>query len=105
GRAAGLGEAVAVAVGKLTRGAVEREGDVAAGLQAGRADGLLEQVEGLLVALERGGEAALVTDGGGEGARAEQPAQRVVDLDALADRLRKGRRSVGHDHELLEVEV
>ena len=56
------------------------------------------------MAPERGREAALVADRGGEPARVEQPSERVVHLDALADRLGERRRAVRHDHELLEVE-
>src|SRR5262249_22056901 len=104
-RPAGLGEDVTVAVGELARGAVERERDVPPRLEAGSADGFLEEVQRLLVALERGGEAALVADRRGEGARSEEAAKRMVDLDALTDRFREGGGAVGHDHELLEVEV
>src|SRR4029453_9769889 len=55
-RAAGLREHVAVAVGQLAGGTVEREGDVAAGLEAARAERLLEEGERLRAASRaRGG--------------------------------------------------
>src|SRR5262249_10845503 len=104
-RSAGLREYVADAVGQLAGGAIEREGDVAAGFEAARANRLLEEVERLLVALELGGEAPLVPDGGGEPLAMQQLSERVIDLDALANGLGERRRAVRHDHELLEVEV
>ena len=57
------------------------------------------------MAFQRGSEAALVADRGGERAPGQLAAERVVDLDALADRLGERRRAVRYDHELLEVEI
>src|SRR5262249_4208786 len=77
-----LAEHVPVAVGELAGCTVERDRDVPSGLEACRADRLLEQIEGLLVALERGSEAALVADRGRQRTPRQLTAERMVDLDA-----------------------
>src|SRR5581483_621137 len=102
-RAAGLAKDVAVALGELARRGVERERDVAAGDEPRLFDRPDEQVERLLVGAQRRGEAALVADRGAEPARLEPRAQRVVHLDAPAERLGEARRAVRDDHEFLEV--
>src|SRR5438552_4106104 len=96
---AGLAEGIAAVRGQLARGRVEGERHVAPGYQARRSDRFDQEVERLLVAPERGREAALVADRGGEPARVEEPSQHVVDLDAPADRLGERRLRLPYDHE------
>ena len=65
-------------------GAVERDEDILAELVASGLHGLGDGVEGVLGAGERGGETALVTDGGGELAAFEFALERVENLGAGA---------------------
>ena len=62
----GLEEVVLLALfdPHLAGGRVEGDEDLLAGLVAGLLDGLEDHLEGLFVALEGRGEAALVADGG-----------------------------------------
>ncbi len=87
-------------------GRVQGDEDLLAGLVARLADGLDDQVQGLGVALQVGGEAALVADVGGQLLRpcntffrlwkTSQP-QRMASL--------KDSKPKRHDHELLHVHV
>ena len=74
-------------------------------VQARRRDRLGDQVEGSPVAVQVGGEAALVAEPGRQALLLQHRLERVVDLRALAQRLTEGRRPDGRDHELLDVHV
>ena len=76
-----------------------------AGRVAGRLDGLDEDLQRLLVGGQVRREAALVADAGRQATLLQHPLQRVVRLDAPAQRLAEARRADRHDHELLEVDV
>src|SRR5699024_12131293 len=83
------------AVGEELRGGdVERERDVLAGLEAGPADGLDDQVERRTVGLEVRGEAALVAEAGGQAPLLEHGLQGVVHLDRKSTRLNSSHVSV-----------
>ena len=99
------GQPVGAVAVQLARGGVEGDGDVLARRVAGPLDGFHEDPDGVLVAVEVRGEAALVPDRGRQAALAQQGLQRVVRLDAPAQPLREARRADGHDHELLQVDV
>jgi hypothetical protein len=73
--------------------------------QAGRLDASDEQLERLLVGAEVGREAPLVADRRAQAAVVQRLLERVEDLRAHAQGLAEGRRSDGHDHELLEVDL
>ena len=83
---------------------VERDRDLLAGLVAGRADPVHQQLERLLVGVEVGREPALVADRGRHLAVVERLLQLVEDLVAHPQRLREAGGADRHDHELLEVE-
>ncbi len=78
---------------------------VLAGLVAGGVDGLHDHLDGLLVAAEVGGEAALVADGRAEVLLLQHGLETVVDLGADAQRLLEAAGADRHDHELLQVDV
>ena len=90
---------------ELARGDVHGQRDVGAEGEAGRADGLADQVERGPVAVEARGEAALVAEAGREALLLQHRLERVVDLRAGAQRLRERRRPDRRDHELLDVDV
>ena len=98
-------EGVLLLVVELAGRDVERERDVLAELEAGRLDGLGDQVERGAVARQVGGEAALVADAGGQALLLQHRLERVVDLGALLERLAERRRADRRDHELLDVDV
>ncbi len=75
------------------------------GSEPGPLDGLEQQLDGLLVRLQVGREAALVADGGGQAALVQHVLEVVVRLDAPAQALAEGGGADRHDHELLEVDV
>ncbi len=79
-------------VEQLRRGRVEGEGDLFAELVAGRLDGLGQDLEGLVAALEIGSEAAFVADGGAQVAVVQHLLEMVEDLGAHAQRLAERRR-------------
>ena len=62
GLAALGGQVVLAVLEELAGGRVQGQDDVLAGLVAGLLDGLQQQVQGLAVAAQVGGEAALVAD-------------------------------------------
>ena len=68
-------------------------------------DGLGDQVERGAVALQVGGEAALVAETGGQALLLQHRLEGVVDLGALLQRLAEGRGADRGDHELLDVDV
>ena len=104
-RAALAGEAIDLGLGvpELRGGAVEGEAEVAAGLVAGCDDGLDDDGERSLVALQVGGEATLVTHAGRKAAGLEHLLERVEDLGAGAEPFGEGGEAAGDDHELLDV--
>ena len=67
--------------------------------------GLDDDLAGFLVALEVGGEAALVADAGGVVAFVEDALQGVEGLGPIAERLGEVRRADGHDHEFLKIDA
>ena len=99
-----LGEVVGAAREERARRRIERDGDVLAGLVAGRLDRLDDQFARFLVAAEIGREAALVADRGRVALALEQLGERVERLGAVAQRLGEARRADRHDHEFLEVD-
>ena len=90
---------------ELAGGGVEGDGDVFAGSVAGELDGFEDEVEGFVVGLEAGGEAAFVADGGVVALLLEDAFEGVEDLGAPAEGVGEGLGADGHDHELLEVDV
>ncbi len=94
---------LAVAV-ELAHRRVEGDGDVLAGREAGLGDRLDEDRDGILVGRQVGSEAAFVADGGRQTPVVEQRLERVIRLDAPAQRLAVARRADRHHHELLEVD-
>ena len=74
------------------------------GVKPAALDRLDQQLDGVLVRLEIGSEAALVADGGGEPLVVQHLLERVVGLGAPAQRLAERRCPDRHDHELLEVD-
>src|SRR4029453_8115604 len=89
---------------ELGGGDVERNDNLGAYLLAGFLDGLADHGERVVGTLQRGREAALVADGGGQAAVVEHFFERVEYFGAVADRFPEGGRADGHDHELLEVD-
>ena len=89
---------------ELGGGDVEGEVDVLAELVAGVLDGEGDGIEGRLGGLELRGEAAFVTDGGGEALFLQDLLEGVEDFAAHAQAFGEGRGAEGHDHEFLEVD-
>ena len=100
-----LGQVVGPVLVEGTGGRVQRDGDVLAGHVAGRLDGLDDHFAGFLVALEVGGEAALVADAGGVVAFVQDALQGVEGLGPIAQGLGEVGRPDGHDHEFLEIDA
>ena len=97
---------VVLAVGvELGGGDVQGQGDVLAGLVASSLDGLADEVEGGGIAGQVRGEAALVTQTGGQALVLEDLLECVVDGSAHAVGLTEGVRTDRGDHELLDVDV
>jgi hypothetical protein len=84
---------------------VHGDHEVLARLVPGGGDGLHDELQGVLVALEVGGEAALVAHGGGAALGGDDLFQAVEDLGAHPQALAEGGGSHRHDHELLNVHV
>ena len=104
-RAPFAGEAVDLGLGvpELRGGAVEGKAEVAAGLVPGSDDGLDDDGERSLVALQVGGKAAFVAHARCEAAGLEHLLERVEDLGAGAEPFGEGGEAAGDDHELLDV--
>ena len=103
--AAALALHVVDALGEeLGGGAVEREEDVLAGLEAGGLDALHDEVEGFGGRAQVRGEAALVADGGVVAGLGEALLQGVEDLGAEAHRLGEAVGADRHHHEFLDVD-
>ena len=83
---------------------IEREEDVFAEFIAGFFDGLCDDFEGGLVGLEDGGKSAFVTDCGREPLALEDALEGVEDFATHAKGFAEGFGSLGHDHELLDVD-
>ena len=81
------------------------ETPLGAGLVAGVGDGLHQQPQDLFGLGDLGGEAALITEPGGQLAAGQLAAQRAVDLGAGPDRLGHRRGADRGDHEFLEVQL
>jgi hypothetical protein len=94
---------IAAVLIQLAGGGIEGDRHLLAGLIARRADAGHEHLQGLLVGLQIGREAALVAAGGGQAPLLQRGLQRVEDLRAHAQALREGGGAERHDHELLEV--
>ena len=94
---------VLLAPPELGGGGIEGDHEVRAGAVARALDGLQHEPDGGLVAVERGGEAALVADGRAEAALVQDAAQGVGRLRAHTQALGEAGRARGHDHELLEI--
>ena len=77
---------------ELAGGGVERDGDLLAGLVAGRCDGFEDELEGFVVGLEVGREAAFVADGGVVALLLEHALEGVEDLGAPAERFGEASR-------------
>ena len=75
------------------------------GFVAGLADGFDDHVQGFLVALQVGGETALVADVRGELLAVEHLLEIVEDLATAANGVGEAIDAQGHDHELLHVDV
>jgi hypothetical protein len=90
---------------ELGRRAIDADGDVDAGLQAGFLDRLHDKLERCLVRFEVGGEAAFITDGGRHPGVVQQLLQRVKHFGAVAQGLAKARRTHRNDHEFLHVDI
>mmetsp|Transcript_81542 Transcript_81542/g.226847 ORF Transcript_81542/g.226847 Transcript_81542/m.226847 type:complete len:508 (+) Transcript_81542:825-2348(+) len=90
---------------ELAGGAVQGQGDLLSGGVAGLVDGLQDQLDRGLVALDAGREAALVTDGGGDVLVVQDLLQRMEDLGAPAQGLAEARRAHRDDHQLLQVQA
>ena len=88
-------ERVRALLEELRRGAVEREEDVPAGLVAGLADRVDDEVERRARGLEVRREAALVADARREALRLEEALERVEDLRAGAQRLAEAPKPAG----------
>ena len=74
-------------------------------LVAGFFDGPHQQVAGGIVAIEVGGKAALIANGGGEALLVQQALEGVEHLSAPAQRFAEAAGAMGHDHEFLEIQV
>src|SRR5450756_666802 len=90
---------------ELGRRDVQREADILARDVPGLLDRDQDQVEGRAVVLEVRSETALVAQTGSEALGLQHGLERVVDLDAGAQRLAVGARTDRRDHELLDVHV
>ncbi len=84
---------------------IERDGDLLAGLVAGRFDGFEDQFDGFVVRLERRSKAAFIADRRVVALLLEHALQRVEGLGSPAQRVAEALRADGHDHEFLEVDV
>ena len=100
----GLLEDVLAVLEELAGGRVEADADLLAGLVAGLRDGFEHALDGFLVRLQIGREAALVAHRGRVALLAEHLLQRVEDFDAHAQRFAEARRAEGRDHEFLQVD-
>jgi hypothetical protein len=98
-----LGQVVSIVVEELRRRDVQGDGDLLAGQVAGPLDRGHEQLQRLLIGLDRRSEAALVADGGRPAPLGDEGLEVVVDLGPPADGLDEGQGADGHDHVLLEV--
>ena len=98
-----LVEALALGAFPLGGSSVHGQHEVLSGNIAGLFDGGQNGLDGLLVAGQIGGEAALVADGGGQPLGLQDGGQSVEHLSAPAQALLKGGGTHGHDHELLRV--
>ena len=90
---------------KLARSGIESDGDLLAGLVAGRLDGFQNKFDGFVVGLERGSKAAFVAHGGVVALLLEHALEGVEGLRGPAQRVREALGADGHDHEFLEVHV
>ena len=105
---AGLGQLVeALALGALPLGGsgIHGQHEVPAGLITGLLDGGQNGLDGLLVAGQVGGKAALVAHAAAQAGLVQHALEGVVDLGAPTQALGKTRGAHRHDHELLEVNV
>ncbi len=102
---AGLGQAIAALRLPFTGGGVDGQGDVAARLVPGFADGFQDQVQRLPLAGKIRREAALVAHRGGQAFALQQRLERLVHLRAPAQALVKGRSTHRHHHEFLYVQI
>ena len=100
---AGLGEVVGPVLIEGAGGRIQGDGDVLAGHVARGLDRLDDHLAGFVVALEIGGEPALVADAGGVAALVEDAFEGVEGLGSVAQGLGEAGGADGHDHELLEV--
>ncbi len=90
---------------ELAGGAVQAQGDLLAGRVAGGIDGLQDQLDGGLVVLDAGGEAAFVAHGGAHALVVDDLLQGVEHLGAPAHGLAEARGPHGDDHEFLQVQA
>ena len=103
---AGLGQLVkALALGALPLGGsgIHGQHEVPTGLITGLFDGGQNGFDGLLVAGQVGGKAALVAHGGGQTPGLQDGSQSVEHLGAPAQGLFEAGRTHRHDHKLLRV--
>ncbi|OEI69359.1 phosphopyruvate hydratase [Curtobacterium sp. ER1/6] len=98
-------ERVLAVVEELGRGDVEAERDVLARGEAGLLDRGEQEVERGAVRRELRREAALVAEAGRQALLLQLALEGVVGLDAPAERLREALGTVGHEEELLDVDV
>ena len=98
-------EVVLAVLVELAGRAVEADRDLLAGGVAGLLDGFEQQLDRRLVARHAGGEAALVADGRGDAAFAQDLLERMEHLGAVAHRFAERGRPDRQDHEFLDVEV
>ena len=103
---AGLGQLVeALALGALPLGGrgIHGQHEVLAGHVTDLFDGGQNGLNGLLVAGQVGGKAALIAHGGSQPLGLQDGSQRMEDLRAPAQSFLEGGRAHGHDHELLRI--
>ncbi len=98
-------EHVGAPVVELARRRIERDRHVLARTVTGCLDARYEHLQGLLVGRQIGCEPALVADGRAEAALVQRALERVEDFGPHAQALREARRAIGHDHELLKVDL
>ncbi len=79
--------------------------DLFAGLVAGGLNGFEDELDGFVVGLERGSEAAFVADGGVVALLLEHALQGVEGFRRPAQRVGEALGADGHDHEFLKVDV
>ena len=90
---AGLAQVVGAVLEEGAGGGVEGDGDVLSGRVPGGLDGLDDDLAGLVVALEVGGEAALVADAGGVALLLEDALKGVERFGAVPQGLGERRRA------------